>query len=237
MNMYARKQQIADAFMRLVVQTPIARRVTVADVARDLQIDRKTFYKYFENTDDLSHWIYRDYLKTMLEAPEFARCTLVKPDPSLFDTYADWPFYVRIEGEDHELAQARFYKTMAYHFVGNRAYYSKVFQPASPLCVYDYIIRLFMPAIKDDVMYLLDGREMPEVAVNFLAEYHVMGIFGRLRYHFTRSGWSIMQEEIEPFWNYSHIMLKHTVDSLFEQREAPRLLRGMGFNPKGKWVY
>lgn len=237
MNTNERKRQIANAFMELVVQNPITRRVTVTDVTRDLRIDRKTFYKYFENTDDLSQWIYRDYLRTMLKAPEFARHMLVKPDPGLFDSYADWPFYVRIEGKNHGLAQELFYKKMAYHFVDNRAYYSKVFQPASSLPIYDYIIRLFMPAIKGDVVYLLDGREMPEVAVNFLAEYHVMGIFGRLRHHFTCSGWDIMQEEIEPFWNYSHIMMKQTIDSLFEEREAPRVLRKMGFNSKTKWVY
>lgn len=204
--------------MELVSQRPPKKRVTVVDVTKALGIDRKTFYNYFENTEDLSRWIYRDYLKHMLEQPQFAEHTLVLPDASLHDGYPDWPFYVRIEEEDHFLAQELFYKTMAYHFEGNRAYYSKAFQPDSCLGIYDYIIGLFMPTIKEDVLYMLNGRDMPVDAINFIAEYHVMGVFGRLRYHFTGTGRFIMQDDINPFWNYAHTTMKETIDRMYEEQ-------------------
>jgi hypothetical protein len=156
----------------------------------------------------------------MLAQPEFNSYPLLTPDRSLCDAYADWPFYVRIISSECFLAQGLFYEAMAQHFVKNRAYYSKVFQPNSTLNMYSYIIELFLPAVKSDIVFMLDGRKMPEVALNFLAEYHVMGIFGRLQYHFTCSGNSIMQDDIKPFWNYAHTMLKYSIETLFEKQES-----------------
>lgn len=232
----SKREEIAEVFKNLVAASPANKRVTVVDITNALNIDRKTFYNYFENIDNVAIWIYRDHLRKMLQDPKFDGCEFVKPDSSLYDQYSDWPFYVRIKRNDRFLAQEMFYETMAHHFVGNRPYYSKVFQPDSALPVYDYIINLFLPAIKDDVLYLLDGRAMPEVAINFLAEYHVMGIFGRLRYHFTCSGWNIMQEDITPFWNYSHITLKNSIESLFAEECVPS-----GHGPKAplirRWKY
>ena len=51
-----------------------------------------------------------------------------------------------------------------------------------------------------------------------------MGVFGRLRYHFTQTNKFIMQDELEPFWNYAHIMLRESVDSCYEPVER----RGLG---------
>ena len=56
--------------MILVPQAP-TRRVTVAELTRYLDIDRKTFYNHFDNIDNLMIWIYRDYLATMLGNPVF----------------------------------------------------------------------------------------------------------------------------------------------------------------------
>ncbi|MEG0072548.1 MAG: hypothetical protein RR692_05100 [Raoultibacter sp.] len=230
------RDKIAEVFMGLVAQRPPKKRVTVVDVTTALDIDRKTFYNYFENTEDLSHWIYRDYLRRMLEQPQFAAHDLVFPHQCLQDNYSDWPFYARIEEDDHFLAQELFYKTMAYHFEGNRAYYSKAFQPDSCLDIYDYIISLFLPAIREDVLFMLNGREMPEDAINFITEYHVMGVFGRLRYHFTGTGRFIMQDDINPFWNYAHITMKETIDRMYEERSigSGKTISGAA---KTKYVY
>ena len=56
--------------------------------------------------------------------------------------------------------------------------------------------------------------------LNFLAEYHVMGIFGRLQWHFGHTRKDIMQEALNPYWNYAHTCIKHTIDGLGSERNA-----------------
>ena len=56
------KRRIADAFMILVPQAP-TRRVTVAELTRYLDIDRKTFYNHFDNIDNLMIWLSGDHAR------------------------------------------------------------------------------------------------------------------------------------------------------------------------------
>lgn len=216
-----RKREIAQVFMDTIANPPTQlvskRRITVADLARILDMDRKTFYNYFDDISDMMVWIFRDYIKTMLERPEFATWKKVYPDETLYDKYSDWPIYARNVTEDLELDQGCFFKEMAYHWEDNRAYYTRVFRDETYLDFFDYIVALYLPVFRDDILIMLDGRELPEIVLNFLAEYHTMGVFGRLRYHFARTGKFIMQEELGPFWNYAHLVAKHSIDSCFSE--------------------
>ena len=65
------RHKFAQAFMALVPLSP-TKRVTVTDLSKHLGIDRKTFYNYFDNIDQLMIWIYRDYLATMLNEERVA---------------------------------------------------------------------------------------------------------------------------------------------------------------------
>ena len=216
------KRRIADAFMLLVPQAP-TRRVTVAELTRYLDIDRKTFYNHFDNIDNLMIWIYRDYLATMLGNPVFDEWEKTTSHPDKFDPYSDMPFYAR-NLQDGTLCQGEYFKRMAYHWENHRQYYSIVFSTSCYVNLVDYIIDLFLPEFRKDVDLYRADREMPDIVADFLAEYHVMGVFGRLRYHFTQTNKFIMQDELEPFWNYAHIMLRESVDSCYEPVER----RGLG---------
>ncbi len=165
-------------------------------------------------------WIFRDYVKDMLSESQFAGWTLVYPDKSLHDKYANWPIYARNFKQDSAFEEEAFFKEMAYHWEENRGYYTKVFRDETYIDLFDYIIALYLPAFREDVLIMLDGKEMPDIVIDFLAEYHVMGVFGRLRYHFARTGKFIMQDELGPFWNYAHLSLKHSIERCFE--EVPR---------------
>ncbi|MEG2212151.1 MAG: TetR/AcrR family transcriptional regulator [Raoultibacter sp.] len=214
--------------MDLVANASTQKRITVVEVANAVGINRKTFYNYFEGIDDLTIWIVRYYLKNMLEGPQFAGLPLVYPDKSLFDPYEDWPFYVRIKTDDHCLSQEKYFRAMAYHWEENRAYYTNMFHGVG--CGYvnltKYLELLYLPALREDMNYMLNGREMPEEAIHFLTVYHVVGMFGRLPSHFASTYRSIIQDDDEPFWNYTHIMLKKTIDSMFEQRVVGSLAPG-----------
>lgn len=225
MSKRSAQQQIARAFMKLVAESP-NKRISVAELTRALEMDRKTFYNYFDNIDNLMVWIYRDYLSTMLESNTFDSWKKICP-PSrndLFDPYPDLLFYARRE-EEGMLKQAPYFKEMAYHWEEHRPYYSVVFSSTRYISLFDYIVTLFLPVFREYIVFFLAGREMPDVVINFLAEYHVMGVFGRLRHHFTRTGQFIMQNELDPFWNYAHLMMKQSIDSCYDLVEKQGFAR------------
>lgn len=211
----AKKHEFAMTFMRLVTEAPCNRRVSVVDITNAMGCERKTFYYYFENIDDLIIWIFRASLKNTLET-QFAGYPLVKPHPDLQDPYEDWPFYVRIETENRFLAQGPYFKATTYHWVDNRAYYANMFRDDVRMYnnLLEYLIKLYTPAIRDDIVYMLDGKTLAPDVLNFLAEYHVMGIFGRLQWHFGHTRKDIMQKALDPYWNYAHTCIKRTIDAL-----------------------
>ena len=236
-----RKLEIATRFMEIVVNPPNnlahKRRITVADLTRVLNMDRKTFYNYFDDISDMMVWIFRVYVKTMLESRDFAQWDLVYPEAASQDKYGDWPIYARNKINDSYMDENLFFKTLAYHWEDNREYYTKVFRDETYIDLYDYIIALYLPVFRDDVLIMLDGRKMPDIVIDFLAEYHVMGVFGRLRYHFARTGKFIMQDELGPFWNYSHRMLKLTVDTCFEKLPESKFSLFVGGGRKPRYAY
>lgn len=213
---------IADTFMDFVAQTSCEKRITVVQLTQAIGIDRKTFYHYFDSVDNLVQWIFRNFLRELLSEEEFSRYRFYKPDPSLDDEYPDWPICVKVEVDDDFSGEQLFYKAIGDYFQGHRAYYSKIFASYSYFSLFDYIVRLFFPVFRSDIITMLDGREMPEPVLTFLAEYHVMGIFGRVSYHFARTGSYILQEETEPFLRYGHIMLKKTIDSLYVRQDTKK---------------
>lgn len=203
------RNRIAEAFMVLVARMPY-KRVTVAELTRYLNYDRKTFYNYFENIDQLMVWIYRDYLETMLERPGFSSWEKVSPGTRSHDPYPTMLFYAR-NYRDGKLCQGQYFKEMAYHWEEHRKYYSVVFSTNNYLNMFDYIIELFLEMFREDVLILLGERELPPIVVDFLAEYHAMGVFGRLRYHYALTNKFIMQPELDAFWNYAHDTLERSI--------------------------
>lgn len=210
------KDRLAEAFKQLVVSTPMKQRITVASLVRELGVDRKTFYNHFEDVDMLARYIFRSSLCRMLEEDCFKGYRKVYPDPSLHDQYPDMPFYVRIVGSNKMLDQGLYYKAFGYVLQKEREYYRRMMQSPAYRSLFDYIINLYSPAIYDDIVWMLDGRQLPEVAIRFLAEYHTLGIFGRVSLHYTKTNQFMLQDELEPFWNYAHTVLRHTLDALLE---------------------
>lgn len=211
------KERIAKAFKELVIATPPQQRVTVTSLICCLRIDRKTFYNHFEDIDMLIRYIFRSSLRDMLDDECFSGYRKVYPSPQLLDQFEDMPFYVRIAGPERALDQGLYFKAFGYMLQEDREYYRRILQSPSYKSLFDYIINLYTPAIYDDIIWLLDGRELSEVATRFLAEYHTLGIFGRVSFHYTKTNQFMLQDELEPFWNYAHLILKHTLDALFSE--------------------
>lgn len=206
------RSKIAKAFVALVTEGTAPHRVTVVEIARRVGIDRKTFYYYFETTEILAQWIFRMAMSRIVVQPEFASATLVYPKSSLHDPFPSLPFYVEVASESDFSYQRAYFKYWGCYFQANREYYRRMFMGAAYFQLFDYITTLYLPAIEGDVHKMTGERPVPEVVVKFLAEYHTMGIFGRVLYHYTRTQSFMMQRELDPFYSYGHRMIAAALD-------------------------
>ncbi len=213
------RSAIAKAFAALVTEGAVPHRVTVVDIAQRVGIDRKTFYYYFETTDILVQWIFRQAMARIVLLPEFSSATLVYPKQSLYDPFPDLPFYVEVASESDFSYQTAYFKYWGCYFQANREYYRRVFMGATYFQLFDYITTLYLPAIEDDIRKMQGERAVPEVAIKFLAEYHTMGIFGRVLYHYTRTQSFMMQRELDPYFSYGHRSIRTALDLYHEGKE------------------
>lgn len=214
-------RKFADAFVSLVEQSG-SKRVSVVDLTASIGCERKTFYRYFDDIDDLIVWFYRDAIRTVVTT-RFRDAVQVKPSPELNDKYAEWPFYVRIFDENGSLAQGPYFKASAEHFESHGTYYANIFRQQGDRTgsrnLLDYMRTLFLPAIREDAVILADGRIVPTEHIDFLADYHTTGIMERL-YQFICRNERPMSTEDVLHWNYAHTAIERDLNGYFAQPSA-----------------
>ena len=218
----AKKRRIAECFVQLVVAAPNPRtRVSVTEIVNTLGIERRTFYNHFENTTDLVVWIFRRELADMLSSEEFSDAELAYPAEDSGDKYRNLPFYARITDEQGYIDESRYFQALCKMLNERHEYYRRILSFPCYLDLYSYMIDLHIPAFLDDIMAMVgpDRKLSPEVA-EFLAEYHTIGVYGRLPYHFSSKKRELPVENLSPFWNYGHMSLKATIEALFAS-ESP----------------
>lgn len=217
MKQRSNRETFAAAFIALVEKTGNAN-ISVVDLTREVGCARKTFYRYFEDIEDLIIWHFRDTLMR-IAVEGFPETVHVKPDPSLRDKYSDMPFYARIVDESGNLNQAAWTASVAAHFEKHSRYYAIVFrQKGSRYRDFrNYFRDLLTPALKGDIRFMLRGRMIPDTFLNFLAEYHAAGIAGRLDQFVCERG-SAMSDEDDLHLNYAHASIARDLDEYFSQR-------------------
>ena len=212
------KDAIAAKFIELVCNSHNPyERVSVTKIVKTLDIDRKTFYNNFDNTTDLVIWIFRSELAEMLRGAEFYQSTLVYPSNELHDKYEELPCYARFSLPDGRLDEHRFFRALCHLFNNNEEYYQRMFSYPCYLDFFTYLQTLYMPAIYDDILIMLDSRELPKECIDFLAEYHTMGLIGRIPYHYSHKKQPLPEENLGLMWNYAHDTLKMTIEYALKQ--------------------
>lgn len=220
MKQLSNRRAFAAAFVRLVESAGDAN-VSVVELTREVGCSRKTFYRHFEDVEDLIVWHFRDAL-SRIATDLFPDAVHVKPDPSLRDKYADMPFYARIVDESGEINQAAWTAAVAAHFESHARYYAAIFRQDRRFRDFRVYFRdLLAPTLKDDIRYMLNGRMIPETFVNFLAEYHAAGIVGRLDQFVCERG-SAMSDEADLHFNYAHASIARDIDEYFVLRGRVR---------------
>lgn len=124
MNKGNTKRRIARSFMDLVIESPNPRtHVNVTEIVSRLNMDRKTFYHYFDNTTDLVIWIFRSEIASMISGEKFEGFKLEYPDPSLHDKYQDLPFFAHAPLINGKLDQSSYFKALCDLFNTDFEYY------------------------------------------------------------------------------------------------------------------
>lgn len=211
------KREIAECFMNLVASSPNPRkRIDVTTLVKELGIDRKTFYNHFDNTADLTVWIFRTHIAQMLKGREFYHAQLDYPDSELHDKYADMPCYARFQRpDDKTLDQGVFFRAQCTVLNQHDRYYRRIFSYPCYIDFHRYVELLTIPLIRKDIQLMLNpGQTLSAEALDFLSEYHAVGIWGRVRLYYTYKNQPIPTEELDLFWNYAHKMIRLTIDSL-----------------------
>lgn len=210
------KTRIADCFIQLVVESSDPReRVNVTDIVRHLGMDRKSFYRHFDNTGDLVIWIFRSELAEMLSDEQFDGFELLCPDPSLNDQYPSLPFFASAFDGDADLDQGKYTKTLCALFNGKLEYYQRILSFPCYLDFYYYLLSLFEPAVHHSILKILGSdRTMRTSEINFLAEYHTVAYIGRLPYHFAMNRRALPEDELDAVWTYTHDTLCSAVEKL-----------------------
>jgi AcrR family transcriptional regulator len=172
------KSTIAQVF-RSLLETKPAAGISVQNIVDAASINRKTFYYYFSNKEELVIWIYRQDIARLLRI-RYPEDQLIgsKNSKNPVDNFEALPYYVQIKGGVRALEQGSFIKLVAEYFREQQGYYRKIF--ASQLGLQSYLIRLYQHELLNDIDYILGGRCMSNEVKQFLAYY-----FAQATVHFV----------------------------------------------------
>jgi AcrR family transcriptional regulator len=209
------KATIAKVFRSLLEAKPAAS-ISVQNIVDAAGINRKTFYYYFSNKEELVVWIFRQDIAQLLREryPEdqLIDSTNVK-NPA--DNFEALPYYVQIKVGVRALEQGSFLKLLADYFKEQRGYYRKIF--ASQLDLQTYMIHLYQNEFLNDINYILSGRYLSDEVKQFLAYYFAQAtihlIIDSIMFNRDNSSRLLFIKDIEPFLNITHESLKNIIET------------------------
>ncbi|WP_158539816.1 TetR family transcriptional regulator [Gordonibacter sp. 28C] len=214
---YEAKLRLAEAFVRLVEAMP-AERITVNMIAEASGKHRKTFYYHFADKEQLVVWLFRYDLASGL-ADKFPEDLLVREQDSPDNPLAEFPFYARRIEESGRIYNAPFFAALSYSLEKRRAYYRRIFSTRGPGTLDFYLHQLFFPAIKEDILFLIDreiGRQSAverkalrermtsNAGVDFLAEFYTGAFLSRFVERLNYTSARRTARDIIPFENVVH---------------------------------
>jgi|APDOM4702015159_1054818.scaffolds.fasta_scaffold01483_2 AcrR family transcriptional regulator len=203
------KLLIAETFITLAEKEPIDK-ISVSDIIAASEKNRKTFYYHFCDKDYLINWIFRYDLAKILNRQ-------MKPEELLYrkeedESLASFPYYVRIKDGFCSLNNSPFFHAFAECLENRRLYYMKVFTDSSPRCLRNYLYELYVPALYDDVVFMLNNRYLPKSNIKFLAEFYTNAV---VNYYIKRCSDKSIERILEglgPFRNIIHSSLRSQID-------------------------
>ncbi len=203
-------QLIAETFVKLTETEP-PEKISVSDIVAASGKNRKTFYYHFLDKNHLIAWIFRYDLGNLL-VERFAKEQLVyERATSDKDPLAAFPFYLFNKKGVRSLDHAAFFTVLAECFQARRSYYAKVLRDNSPNGLRAYLHRLYVPALKNDVHFILSNRYLKEESVTFLAEFYTGAFLSYLCTQTMNLSKHDLTEGVGPFANIVHSSLENEI--------------------------
>lgn len=203
------KQTIADAFMRTVLDSSLAQ-VRIADLIHELGINRNTFYYHFASKYDVALWILEQDLSRLL-LKTFEPEEIVFLPAAATDSKEKVAYYARVESGAHALDESEFIKTFICCVSSNKPFYRKLIN-AQEIEFKQYLFNRYYPAIEDDIKFVLGGRYMPETTMRLLATIGTRTIILSLDFCLSLTdSESMLDDRINPFWNFYHEALSAAI--------------------------
>ena len=199
------KEAIAQAYMERAIKEGFDK-IRVLEIAKDLGINKNSFYYHFATRKSVAYWIIRRDIAQILEE-HFDPSQFVYVDPTVFanpkDAFEELPYYVRIPKGARMLDQGSFIKQIVLKLRENQSYYRTCFQEESLESTMSYLGRLFKPAMERDVDIIADGRYLTKASRQFLAIGLMNMNFGLIKDLACAPTLpdGIFDDSKNPFWN------------------------------------
>ena len=215
-EIFETRQAILSTMKHLTVQNDRGK-VTVQMLAEHCNISRKTFYYHFADIFELSKWIFRSELGSLL-TKNFPDRDLVFLPADCREGYPELPYYARSTVGIRQLDGSLFFELFYGYFEENRSFY-KALLSSSSSNFSRYACKLYRRALQDDICFILGGRRFPADAVNQLAGFFANGVvlgFVDAVVNTNRNLKTLIPEE---FPNLVHDALSSTINCFIRQKK------------------
>lgn len=201
----------AETLLDLTAVKPYEK-VSVADIVTAASKNRATFYYHFEDKAQLTAWVFRRDLATLLEE-EFVASELVFEETSANPCSA-LPYYARTQNKSRSIDASRFIELLAQVLENHRGFYAQALKAQGPGSLDNYLYQLYLPAITEDIRIMMHGRKLAGSNVGFLAEFFTNALLSFFKRRLEMPGGRPLLEGAEPFLNILHSSLERQIDAM-----------------------
>lgn len=204
-----KRQDIADTIVRITEQSSL-KDVHVAKVIKELDINRNTFYYYFESKYDVVMFVFlQDLDRRLREAVAESELVFTDIAQGGKETFA---FYFHREIAARTLDFSDFFRVLVQCVMEKPTFYSKLFNENE----HEFKLRihaLYKPVVESDLRFIVGGRYMPQETFDLLLSLYVSFIYFIPSYHLANpsSSEALLDARINPFGNMPHEALVHAL--------------------------
>lgn len=162
------KQAIASKFRELVSESSLDK-IRIGDLISTLSINRNTFYYHFNSKYDIAFYCFRHDISNYLRSSLPDVVLVCRPLESKNEDPIELPYYTHIETGARMLDSSKFPIILMNCIHDNEEFYSKLFTREEPEFL-NWIYKLYYPAIKNDLEFVLAGRFMFDEAKQLLCD-------------------------------------------------------------------
>lgn len=204
-------------------------KISVSDIVAAVDMNRKTFYYHFADKSQLIAWTFRyDIAQVLRESlPEENLVYLRKDDKAC----EGLPYYTFVKNGVRSIDGTAFIHAFVRALESRRSFYAQALADNSSTGLAAYLRRLYIPALRKDVSFILSNRLLETQHQDFLAAYHFEALLGYLITHLSNKEESMLKD-FGPFENIMHTSIADAIERHQHLRAAEHTMheemRGLG---------